>query len=167
MPITYTNGKIYKIKGLGDDCFIGSTVDHLSSKMNAHRMGYISFLQTGKGDCAVYILFTKYGVENCKIELVENYSANKREELNLREDKIIAETANTVNYPRIIKDHNYFNKILNKKYLISSECACGGKISVISNKIHLLTLKHINFMQFKNEEKQFLEDEANELSDEN
>ena len=150
MPITYNNGKIYKVKGLEDDCFIGSTVDHLSSKMNSHRMGYISYLKTGKGKCAVYDLFEKYGVENCKIELIENFSANKRKDLNKREDEIIAETNHVVNYePRIVKDHNYFNKILNKKYLEVSICECGGKTSVINKKKHLNTIKHINFIQSK------------------
>ena len=78
----YDNGKIYKIESdLGDLIYIGSTTkERLSSRLAQHVYVYRNKPKDGalkKGKSPNYtstILFDKYGVENCKIILIENYS---------------------------------------------------------------------------------------------
>ena len=66
---------------------IGSTTEPLSKRMERHRSKYKEYLR-GEGDnTRVYWLFDEFGVENCKIELIENYSCNSREELERQEGK--------------------------------------------------------------------------------
>ena len=85
MP-NYTNGKIYKIwDNSYTKCYIGSTVEELSNRMSHHRKDYKKWLLTQKIYVCSFILFDEFGVENCKIELVENFPCNSKAELHARE----------------------------------------------------------------------------------
>lgn len=87
--VNYNNGKIYKIEPLnGDeaDIYIGSTTkEHLSQRMVTHRSDYKRFLNGKKSDTTAYNLFNKYGIENCKIILLELVNVNSKDELLERE----------------------------------------------------------------------------------
>ena len=79
----YSLGKIYmvypKVKDPDDgDVYYGSTVDTLARRMSKHR---------SKTQCK--ILFDKYGIENCFIELVEEYPCETKEQLNRKEGEYI------------------------------------------------------------------------------
>jgi len=82
----YQNGKVYKIIDNGYNmCYYGSTTNELSRRMAQHRAHYARFII---GECAnltVYKIFETYGVDNCKIELVENVPCASRNELQARE----------------------------------------------------------------------------------
>ena len=79
----YNNGKIYKIVDLGyNNCYIGSTVEALSRRMCHRRCNYNRKI---KHPCNSSLVFEKYGIQNCKIELIENYPCNSKEELTARE----------------------------------------------------------------------------------
>ena len=53
------------------------------------RSNYYTWYLPGKsGFVSAYALFDEYGVENCKIELVEYYACNNKEELEAREGQI-------------------------------------------------------------------------------
>jgi len=82
----YENAKIYKIvDNAYAGCYIGSTVQPLSNRMASHRKRY-KYYKTGKANfVAVYELFDLYGVENCKIELIEKYPCENIEQLSKRE----------------------------------------------------------------------------------
>jgi hypothetical protein len=87
MEITnkYQNGKIYMIwTTLGDEKYYGSTIRKLSMRMASHRNNY----KTGLNVSSCF-LFDKYGIENCKIELVINYPCNSKEELIKKEGEYI------------------------------------------------------------------------------
>ena len=85
----YQNGKIYKIIDIGySKCYIGSTWEKLNSRMSHHRYRYRN--KTGQTSSA--ILFDEFGVENCKIELIEYYPCNNLEELRKREGHYIQNT---------------------------------------------------------------------------
>ncbi len=91
--INYNNGKIYKIESVnGDegDIYIGSTTkEYLSQRMTTHRGNYKCFLN-GKGNfISSFYLFNKYGVENCKIILLELVNVNSKDELLIRESHYI------------------------------------------------------------------------------
>ena len=83
----YQKGKIYKIVDSNEEMvYIGSTVNTLARRMVNHRADYNRNHFTTS-----HIIFNKYGVENCKILLLENYPCNSKEELNRREAELIKE----------------------------------------------------------------------------
>ena len=84
----YQKGKIYKVwENSYTKCYIGSTCENLSQRMSSHRSGYKRWNETGREiyKNSVYELFDEYGVENCKIELLEIYPCQCKEELRARE----------------------------------------------------------------------------------
>ena len=79
----YSLGKIYmvypKVEEPDDgDVYYGSTTETLGRRMAKHR--YQSYCK---------ILFDKYGVENCFIELVEEYPCETKEQLTKKEGEHI------------------------------------------------------------------------------
>ena len=82
----YASGKIYKVvDNAYTMCYYGSTTQQLSKRMTKHRTHYKLF---GGGRCngmSVFYIFDAHGVENCKIELVEECSCESKEQLNKRE----------------------------------------------------------------------------------
>lgn len=87
--INYNNGKVYKIEpmnGAEGEIYIGSTTkNYLSQRMTTHRSGYNSFKNGKSPFVTSYLLFDKYGVENCKILLLELVNVNSKDELLTRE----------------------------------------------------------------------------------
>ena len=86
--LNYKNGKIYKIKSpKGDLVYIGSTTQqYLSQRYAQHIASYSSYKNYGgnKGTTSA-IVFDAYGIENCSIELIENYPCESRQALDNRE----------------------------------------------------------------------------------
>ena len=87
----YQNGKIYQITDIGyNKCYIGSTTEELSQRMARHRTDYKRFLNgSKKGHVRSYDLFNEYGIENCKIELLEYYKCDTLQELKRKEGEHI------------------------------------------------------------------------------
>ena len=86
MENKYQNGKIYKITDVGySECYIGSTVQPLASRMSSHRSNYEDYRNGKYARVSVFDLFDKYLLENCKIGLIEHYPCKDREELRKRE----------------------------------------------------------------------------------
>lgn len=94
--VNYSNGKIYKIEPIiehdENDIFIGSTTkQYLSQRMENHRSSYKSFKNQNKNklDCSLYTIFDKYGVENCRITLIEKVNVQTKDELLAKENYYI------------------------------------------------------------------------------
>ena len=87
----YHNSKIYQIVDIGyNKCYIGSTCEELSQRMARHRATFKRFLRVGDTrHVSSYDLFNEYGVENCKIELIEYYKCDTLQELQRREGEHI------------------------------------------------------------------------------
>ena len=86
----YKKGKIYKIVDVGfNKCYYGSTTEPLSKRMERHTKSYKQFLETGKLDTTARVLFGEFGVDNCKILLVEDYPCENKEQLLRREGEHI------------------------------------------------------------------------------
>ena len=89
----YQRGKIYQI---GDEnyqeCYIGSTVQELSMRMCGHRKDYRRFKEDDGRYLTVYNTFQKHGEAKCRIELMEEYPCNSRQELERREGELIRNT---------------------------------------------------------------------------
>ena len=85
------NGKIYKITDIRyNKCYIGSTCEELCKRMAHHRADFKKFLRGVKvSHVRSYDLFNEYGVENCKIELIEYYKCDTLQELRQREGEHI------------------------------------------------------------------------------
>ena len=83
----YQRGKIYKVVDESyTECYIGSsTQKFLCNRMASHRANYKLWKQQRYANCAVFSLFDKYGVDSCKIELIELYPCESLEELRRRE----------------------------------------------------------------------------------
>ncbi len=86
----YNNGKIYKIESVDaeeGDIYIGSTTkERLCQRMTAHRSCYNHWKRDPKqSKMKSFDLFDKYGIENCKIILLESVVANSKDELLSRE----------------------------------------------------------------------------------
>ena len=83
----YTKGQIYKIVDSGfTKCYIGSTVQKLSYRMAGHRRDYDKYLNGNSSrKNSIFNLFDEFGIENCKIELIEKYPCESKEELLKRE----------------------------------------------------------------------------------
>jgi len=83
----YQRGKIYKVVDTSyTECYIGSSTQRfLCNRMASHRANYKLWKHNQYANCAVFSLFDKYGVDNCKIELIESYPCESLEELRRRE----------------------------------------------------------------------------------
>jgi hypothetical protein len=89
----YQNGKIYKVEPICEheegDVYYGSSTQLLCKRMDLHRKGYKRWKIDKQKKIMVYDLFDKYGVENCKIYLVENFPCDSKEQLNKKEGEYI------------------------------------------------------------------------------
>ena len=88
--VNYQQGKIYKIEPICEheenEIYIGSSaLKYLSQRMDSHRGEYSKWKRGKRNRTTSFILFDKYGYENCKIILIENYPCNTKEELSARE----------------------------------------------------------------------------------
>ena len=93
MIVDYSKGKIYNVWDNGYNmCYVGSTTQPLSKRMEWHRRDYKQFSKGNRHRITVFNIFDKYGVNNCKIELVENYTCTNKEELQAREGYFIRNT---------------------------------------------------------------------------
>ena len=112
--VNYGNGKVYKIEShLGDNVYYGSTTKkYLSQRMDKHRGEYKRWLE---GKCNLimsYKMFELYGIENCKIILIENCSCESKDELRSREAYYIRnfDCVNKVVPDRTKKEYRQDNK---------------------------------------------------------
>jgi len=119
----YENGRIYKIEPICDhkenEVYYGSTSQKLCKRMDAHRGNYNQWKKNGKArKVRVYDLFDKYGIENCRIYLIENYPCDSKEQLESREGYYIKNNVCVNKYVagRTPKQYYNDNKEKTKKY---------------------------------------------------
>ena len=87
----YQNGKIYKIVDNGYNlCYYGSTCQPLTKRLSTHKKDYRRY-KDGRKERPITLckIFDEYGIDNCKIELVELFACNSKEELHKREGEFI------------------------------------------------------------------------------
>ncbi|HXS59226.1 MAG TPA: GIY-YIG nuclease family protein [Candidatus Sulfopaludibacter sp.] len=173
--VTYKNGKIYKIYcDENDDCYVGSTKEkYLCNRFNAHKQQYKLWKKGELGLCNSYLIFEKYGIDNCKCILIEKYPCDSKDELRMREEYWRKEL-NSNNKKRAfatkedklkdkknehIRNKEYYDNY-NKKYRINNikklkekQCekilceVCNCKISRSNLAIHKKMKKHIKNLQ--------------------
>ena len=90
LNIDYKTSKIYKIFDMAyTEQYIGSTVQALSARMSKHRLSYKLYKEGKAKFCSSFLLFDKYGVDACKIELLEEYPCATKEPVRKREGHYI------------------------------------------------------------------------------
>ena len=153
MDNKYNSSKIYKIEPVCDyaegDIYIGSTIKkYLCERMAEHRKDYKRWkndIDTKK--CMSFILFERYGVENCKIILLEHVNVLTKDELKSKEGSYIR-TLNCVNKyipDRTTKEWYKEYYIVNKEYI--------DKRKNIYNEAHKEQLS-VYYKQYREENKE-------------
>ncbi len=142
--VNYSNGKVYKIEPIVEhddgDIYIGSTTKtYLSQRMDTHRGDYKRYKEGRHHFITVYKLFNKYGVENCKIVLLEScQNITTKDELLSREHYYI-KTLKCVNKSR--RSETYKRIIYPK-----CECICGVYYQTNCKKAHEESFHHKQFI---------------------
>jgi hypothetical protein len=115
----YESGKIYQIIAPDGTKYIGSTISSLTCRFGNHRRIYKAWKAGKSKRVSVFEMFDKYGIENCKIELIENFACSSKKELERREGEIIKSIRciNEVVAGRTINEYIEDNKeILHAKF---------------------------------------------------
>ena len=92
--VNYSNSKIYKIEPIVEheegEIYVGSTTKkYLSQRMDKHRSDYKRWKDKKFNKLTVFDIFDKYGIDNCKIYLLESVNTNSKDELTSREGHYI------------------------------------------------------------------------------
>jgi len=111
----YNLTKIYKIESdKGNKVYIGSTAkQYLSQRFQQHKNNYKKFKEgIGKKDI-LNDLFDEYGLENCRIVLLESFSCNCKDEKNAKENQYIRDIdcINKIQLEPKLKYKNYYQKM--------------------------------------------------------
>ena len=112
----YENGRIYKIvDNAYTKCYVGSTCESLCKRFARHRQHYNAYTNGKRTTLTTsFLLFEEFGIENCKIELIEHFPCSNGEELRKKEGFYIREMdcVNKVVAGRTTKEYNqeYFKK---------------------------------------------------------
>ena len=167
--VNYNNGKIYKIvadNGEEGDVYIGSTTKkRLCDRMVQHRYTYKKWKEGEYHKFSSFDLFEKYGIENCKIILVEEFNCDTKDQL-LKHESYYIESTHCVNkcipnrtrkkYCEANKDKK---KLIDKKYAeVNKErlkeansksfyCECGSICRYGDKAKHMRTIKHQNYLK--------------------
>jgi len=84
--VNYQNGKIYRIDG-GELTYIGSTTNkYLSTRLAKHKSDFKKYLD---GEQHYYTSFQVLKTDDCKIELIEKFPCDSKDELSAREGHFI------------------------------------------------------------------------------
>lgn len=142
----YLNSKLYKIYCYDEPeiCYIGATTKkYLSSRFADHKCKYKSWLQ---GEVVPYVrsfdIFEQFGVNNCVIELIEDYPCINRDELARREGQLII-TTGCVNKNVAGRTREETNKAYYDYTKI--KCDCGVIYAKCNTRLHKWSNKHNNW----------------------
>ena len=171
----YSKGKIYKI--VVDtkekyEPYVGSTVQGLAERMGGHRSDYKKW-KIGKGShVKSYDLFDKFGVENCKIILLEEYPCDSKMKLLMKErewfDKMeccnqmkpFTSKEEKMEYIKIWRDehkeqlaekmkiyHDEHKEQISEKRKETYECPCKSICRLSDKARHERSLKHQDWLK--------------------
>ena len=157
--VNYGNGKIYKIEDLaGEMCYIGSTTkDYLSKRMVDHRYKYNEWLNGRlKTNLSVFRIFEQYGIDRCRIGLIELFPCETRDELLMREAHYITKLEcvnknipmrtheqSVIHYQEYHQEYNKLHVEVKKQ---KTTCDCGATFRKTDANRHEKTIKHINYI---------------------
>ena len=153
--VNYQNGKIYKIEDIGGNmCYIGSTTKQLlSQRMSEHRSKFTAYQKGTYHKITAFSLFETYGIDNCRIVLLELSPCDTKDELVSREAHYIR-TMQCIN--KIIPDrkkvesdiaYRLKNKeIIKAKKAVVISCDCKLNYTYGHSNRHLKTKHHLEYV---------------------
>ena len=155
--MNYQNSKIYKITdNLSDMIYIGSTCKTLEQRLKQHIANNKSY-KAGKYPNFVTV-FKILDNNDYKIELVENYPCATKQDLNIREGKIIKQFRNDklnvvnrniagqTNKQSCAQYRQSNRNLINEKQNKKCICMCGGKYTCANKLVHEKTKKHQDYI---------------------
>ena len=145
----YSKGKIYKItNNVNDELYIGSTIKSLNQRFSNHKSNYKMFLNGSYHNISCFKLFSKYGTDNCFIELIELYPCENKNELGKQEGSHIKKNLNNIVNRCVAGRTQKQYKIDNADKLKQKiNCDCGSKYSYCKKSRHLKTKKHQTYLE--------------------
>lgn len=133
-----------------EEQYIGSTFKEVEERFRMHKYDYNKWIKTGNINYKIRssLLFSKYGFDKCKIEIIEEIKQPLRDEVLRKEMDLIKNSPCCNRAGKIgITDfkqykRDYYNK--NKEILLSplNCCVCNGKYSKGTKNRHERTEKH-------------------------
>lgn len=151
--------KIYKIfSDNGPLIYYGSTSNKLNYRLSQHIYDYEKYKNGIKRKVYSSNIFEAYGVDNCKIELVEivhdSTKRNERERYYIDNNECVnkstpGRTQKEWYNNNIEKKKQYqeANKETIKQYKLEKhQCECGGKYITAGKARHIKSSKHQKFM---------------------
>ncbi len=168
--VNYQNGKIYKIEDVaGNMCYIGSTTkDFLSKRMVEHRVAYKRWIHGKQRNITAFTIFETYGLENCRIVLVELCPCDSKDELLKREayfirtlecvNKVVPDRTKAEYAKKHYEEHKEEKHAYDKQYLKKNkeimyakkaavvECECGKRFTHGSKSRHMRLKHHLDYM---------------------
>jgi hypothetical protein len=117
--------RIYKIIVLTEDeyePYIGATKQSLSARMSGHRAKYKIWKNGKTHFVSSFHLFEKFGMDNCKIILLNTYTVFSKEEMTMREQEYMDKIKNCNQYKAYITEEEKKEQIKQccKKYHIEN-----------------------------------------------
>ena len=145
----YAKGKIYAIRSFKTDKFyIGSTCLDLSKRFYQHKQKF-SYNNRFGGDYMTSAELFKLGIEDCYIELIEEYKCESRMQLQKREGELIRQHKDqVVNY---LLRSSKEEQLEAKKEQTRNWCKTKRMCELCKKEVrqsywqdHIRTTKHIN-----------------------
>jgi hypothetical protein len=144
----YKNGKIYKIIDIAYTTqYIGSTTQTLSRRFSKHKSNYKVWQANKINKISVFDIFEKFGIENCKIELIEAFPCDNRDELERKEGEFI-------------KNNDCVNK-----YIAGRTKKEYNKEYYDANKNKILEYREANKDKIKEKAKEYYDDNKDKLAE--
>ena len=148
----YQNGKIYQVVDIAyEQCYFGSTIDTLPNRFKGHKTTYQQYLNGNKRKyTSLFDMFDKFGIENCKIELVENYVCSSIAELHKREGYYIKNNERYNDNPETYKEKAKTITETIKMGASKNTMTTSENICVKSNAVIIIAKKHTTKNNKKN-----------------
>lgn len=133
-------GSVYKIIADNDEThvvYIGSTKQVLSRRFGHHKDDYKAFKNGKKTSfTSSFILFDEFGIENCKIILLESYDVSSKDELKSKEQIWIDKIPNCNKYKafRTEEQKKEYQQKYDKQYRIDNREKIAEKYKVYAEE---------------------------------
>jgi hypothetical protein len=155
----YKNGKIYMIWFEGDDRrYYGSTTNSLHERFSQHKLHY----KHKNSTCSLFQLFDLYGVDKAKIELVEAYPCENRNELRRQEGFHIRNNTH-INIQIAGNTKSESDKLYKKNH--NEECKARDKAYYQRNKEKIKERRALYYEEHKETEKQKMKERYHSKKD--
>jgi len=148
-------GRIYKIIPKCQECetgdvYFGATTRETLIRFREHRRKYNEYKNGKYTYTSSFLLFDKYGRDNCDVEELEMVEYNDLLELRKRENEYIKNNDcvnkrdSVIDMDKRKKDRKIWNK---RWFNVKNTCDCGGRYTNKHKSQHLKSGKHRRYLE--------------------